>query len=428
MEPGLVSEGFDVRSALRASLVAETGGEGLVEPQVVPPLHGDQVAEPHVAQLVLDHHAEESQLGDRHVLFRAHDLIGVSDAANVFHSTIFIVRAHDVINLGEGVSCAEVLLVEIEGGLGDAKQKFVAQELHKGLSDEDPLGHVHGVVVLEHLIGTSTDGIQVSRNLVRLFKFIDGHLFVTFVEIEEPLDSGALQNVSAVVVSISQLVARLNGIGHGTPLSWAKDDERHLSLQIGLIEAGEHAEAMEGLKLGVQVLLVVGAVRESVQADAVLVVRGQVLELNSVPALDNLILAKRDNLVLVALRSNRRRLVVHAELCHGNSLQVDEQIGVVVGQLVQVKVDLGVSKVIVALLQCELVVVFDLADKFAALGCLLSRENDGGFVFFVDDSGVAEVLDDQQLLFSGGDVLVSLDFLVGFDHGVGILLASVVQK
>ena len=28
------------------------GGEGLIEPQIVPPLHGDQVTEPHMGQLV----------------------------------------------------------------------------------------------------------------------------------------------------------------------------------------------------------------------------------------------------------------------------------------------------------------------------------------------------------------------------------------
>ena len=42
------------------------GGEGLVEPDAVPPLHGDEVAEPHVGQLVGDHvgHALQLGLGD----------------------------------------------------------------------------------------------------------------------------------------------------------------------------------------------------------------------------------------------------------------------------------------------------------------------------------------------------------------------------
>jgi len=37
-------------------------GERLVEPQVVPPRHGDEVAEPHVRQLVQDRQARRSMI------------------------------------------------------------------------------------------------------------------------------------------------------------------------------------------------------------------------------------------------------------------------------------------------------------------------------------------------------------------------------
>ena len=75
MEPGLFLEGVDEGTALRAGFVAETGSEGLIEPQIVPPFHGHKVTEPHVAELVLDDNGEESELRDRHVLLRAHNLI-----------------------------------------------------------------------------------------------------------------------------------------------------------------------------------------------------------------------------------------------------------------------------------------------------------------------------------------------------------------
>ena len=39
------------------------GGEGLVQPDAVPPLHGHEVAEPHVGDLVGDHVGDPLQLG-----------------------------------------------------------------------------------------------------------------------------------------------------------------------------------------------------------------------------------------------------------------------------------------------------------------------------------------------------------------------------
>ena len=67
-----------------------------------------------------------------------------------------------MIYLGEWVSRAKVLLVEVEGGLGDTKHKLVSEELNETLTDEDSLWHIHGVIVLEYLVRTSTDRVQVA--------------------------------------------------------------------------------------------------------------------------------------------------------------------------------------------------------------------------------------------------------------------------
>ena len=67
-----------------------------------------------------------------------------------------------MINLGEWVSSAKVLLVEVKSGLCDTKHKLVSEELDETLSDEDSLGHVHGVIVLEYLVGTGADRVQVA--------------------------------------------------------------------------------------------------------------------------------------------------------------------------------------------------------------------------------------------------------------------------
>jgi hypothetical protein len=53
------------------------------------------------------------------VLGRAHDAIGVGNAAHVLHGAELIVRAHDMIDLREGVAVSVGLLVEIQSGLSD---------------------------------------------------------------------------------------------------------------------------------------------------------------------------------------------------------------------------------------------------------------------------------------------------------------------
>ena len=68
--------------------VADVVGEGLVQPQVVPPLHRDEVAEPHVRDLVQEHVQDglPSRTGEAFVAL--HVLVSVYDAADVLHSTI----------------------------------------------------------------------------------------------------------------------------------------------------------------------------------------------------------------------------------------------------------------------------------------------------------------------------------------------------
>ena len=67
-----------------------------------------------------------------------------------------------MIDFGEWVSRAKVLLVEVESGLCYTKHKLVSEELNETLTDEDSLWHVHRVIVLEYLVRTSADRIQVA--------------------------------------------------------------------------------------------------------------------------------------------------------------------------------------------------------------------------------------------------------------------------
>ena len=86
------------------------------------------------------------------------------------------------------------------------------------------------------------------------------------------------------------------------------------------------------------------------QADAVLVVRRQVSQLDSVPALGQIGDLERDNLVLVGLGAHWHRSVVDLKIGDGQGLEVDEEVGVFRGHSPDIKVDDGVTQVVVALL------------------------------------------------------------------------------
>ena len=151
----------------------------------------------------------------------------------------------------------------------------MAEELDQGLSDEDSLWHIHWVVVLEDLVRSSTKRVQVGRDAGSLLELTDGDVVVRIVEVEEPFDISTFKDVSAILgtLSLSESESPFNRVGNCAPVTWAKYDQAHLCLEVWLIEAWEDSEGVEGLELGVEILLLVRAVRESVEADAILVVR-----------------------------------------------------------------------------------------------------------------------------------------------------------
>ena len=98
MQPGFILIFFHGQATHRTGLVAECGSESLVEPQIIPPVHGDEVAKPHMAQLVLDHNAEECQLRDRHVFLRAHNFVRVGNAPDILHRSVLVIGAHNMVH------------------------------------------------------------------------------------------------------------------------------------------------------------------------------------------------------------------------------------------------------------------------------------------------------------------------------------------
>ena len=101
-------------------LVLHPGGKALVEPDVVPPLHGDQVAEPLVGHLVGDDQGDFF-LGVDGGCFGIDQQIGlaIGDGAEVFHGAGLEVGQGDEVELLERVGNAEVVVVVVQHVLGD---------------------------------------------------------------------------------------------------------------------------------------------------------------------------------------------------------------------------------------------------------------------------------------------------------------------
>ena len=92
-------------------LGSHPGRETLVQPQVVPPLHGHEIAEPHVRHLVGDHLRHPLPRARRRVL-RVHQQrrLPVCDAAPVFHGAGCKVRNRQVVQLGQRVGDSKVIV------------------------------------------------------------------------------------------------------------------------------------------------------------------------------------------------------------------------------------------------------------------------------------------------------------------------------
>ncbi len=144
-----------VLGGLGLAPVAGPLGERLVEPEVVPPLHGHQVAEPHVRHLVGDD--RRAELEERARLARAGEvLVAQGHAAGVLHRAHVVLRHVELVVLVERVGEVELLLEELEALLGELDEHVGVHVLHQRLAAvvaerdlaELALVHVEDLVVL----------------------------------------------------------------------------------------------------------------------------------------------------------------------------------------------------------------------------------------------------------------------------------------
>ena len=256
--PGVVAE---ARRALHRE-VGHVGGERLVEPEVVPPLHRDEVAEPHMRHLVEHHFGAVEPLNFGRRVAEDHPL-RVGDAAHILHRAHVELGHEDLVVLPEGVAKVEEVGVETEPLAGDL-EKLVGVEvlLQRGAAEDAQRGVLPAVV--EAHVGPGGEREQVGAEARRRLK-------------PPPRARAALDRL------------RLGGgvVAHDFPLRRRGHGQVVGRLEVGLVEAGQQAVRVVGLEVGVEVLRAVFGIDELVQpradvvvvvavADAHLVVGGQI--------------------------------------------------------------------------------------------------------------------------------------------------------
>ena len=207
--PNSVHSGYAVASLQQRC--AQILGEGLVQPEVVPPPHGDQVAEPHVGHLVRDDTGAPGPLGPGRAAAEE-EAVPQGHASRVLHAAGVEVRDEGLVVLPERISPAELGMVVVEGLAGDPEQirslgAEWPREAGPGMQPErDP------VVLIEHgHVRPGDQGDQVAR------QWTGGH--------DRP-----------------HPVVRCRGaVAEDGPASRRPHLQLDPSLEIGLVEAGEPA-------------------------------------------------------------------------------------------------------------------------------------------------------------------------------------------
>ena len=102
---------------MHVGVVRRPLGEGLVQPQIVPPLHGDEIAEPHMSHLVQDGVGSllVGRLGDTRT---EDEIFQESDAARVLHGPRVELGDEELVVLSEGIRNLKLFLEEREALLG----------------------------------------------------------------------------------------------------------------------------------------------------------------------------------------------------------------------------------------------------------------------------------------------------------------------
>ena len=243
------------------------GGEGFVQPQVVPPLHRHQVAEPHVRQLVQDRvraafvlvvagcGAEDVLVPDRH-------------RTRVLHGTHVVFGAEDLVVLVERVADAELIRVVVEALLGYLEQLVGIQVLRQRLAAIQRQRHAHfatGLQVLaQRIVGQRFRGLGVLGN--RAAPFVAHHVPRAYAERNEVGRQQVVHGRTVLFLIDARSLRHGNLIvRHHGPLGGRGELNVISRLDVRLVEAGKDPLGVRRLELGVHVGLVIAGIEEAVQ-------------------------------------------------------------------------------------------------------------------------------------------------------------------
>jgi hypothetical protein len=122
----LVVDGLEGTLQLLEAKEGNECGEGLVEPEVVPPLHGHQVAKPVVRQLMSDDAGKHEHLLCRN-LFSEEQRVVEGDHSCIFHGAPSVLMREHLVVFVEGEGVIEKLLVKfhrLNGELEDERRQI----------------------------------------------------------------------------------------------------------------------------------------------------------------------------------------------------------------------------------------------------------------------------------------------------------------
>lgn len=159
-------EGLALRKAARSAEICET----LLEPQVVPPLHRDEISEPHVRQFV----DCDATMEDLVVLcdrgFVDETAISQGDHSHVFHSADPELWNVDLVVLGVGERCGEECLVVLDALCHDSELLLRIQVVKLARATEDSHRHDRCITflaadILDAVVFTGAEPVDVRTDL-----------------------------------------------------------------------------------------------------------------------------------------------------------------------------------------------------------------------------------------------------------------------
>ena len=94
--------------------MADVLGKTFVEPEIVPPFHGDQISKPVMGQLMDNRICEGEQPFLRHFVLEEIKIVE-GDKSSILHGSPLVLMCKNLVIFGEGVLIAKIFLEEIHG-------------------------------------------------------------------------------------------------------------------------------------------------------------------------------------------------------------------------------------------------------------------------------------------------------------------------